>query len=632
MKMIFLDFETQSDVDISLGPRAYVRGEGFRPVLLAWAVDSGRVNVTDDFSRIPGPLADALLRPCFVVAHNAEFDRAVFETVFGVSGLDWIDTAALCRYYSIPASLDGAAGFFGLGRKHQTGKEVLKKMLKGAELSRAEGSELRKYAAQDVRLLRDIYHSSPGTWHSMDGFAQAVLAMTLKMNRAGIAVDHARIGVLLRAITAEKDRARVQAVKQFGTYGKDEKPVASSADQVKKYLSKAGFPVESIQEKELENLLGMTDRKLPTKCRDLLLFYREIQSRGADKLQSIHDARLTRIWDSSIYHGTHTGRHAGGGLNLLNVKRYSNGDDSRPFDRALKTIVKTAERGTRVKRLSSLLWGCFEPEHKNVVVRSDLSAIEPRVGAWLRSDSKTLQIYRDADAGTGLDEYTIFGNSMNFPKEISRNLSKIVILAACYGMAFETFRAQCRSYGIKDPGETESKRILDGYHQRNPSVKRAWFDLIKTAVRTIETGGFLQSHNVAFSRVILGRRPFLALTLPSGRRKYYADVAVETNASGWKTFSYLDARRGFRVKVAPAALYENIVQAVAFDVAAEKAVKIQGFASVKLIIHDELNVSARKSDVSRIQKIMKAPVLWLPGMPVNSKTVVCSSFHKGDLI
>ena len=631
MKIIYTDFETASDVDISLGPTAYVRGKGFKAESVAWAVNGGRVCYTRDFSKVPAPIAQAMTQDHCFVAHNSDFDRAVFHRVFkSHRKSEWIDTAALCRYFSVPASLDGAAAYFGLGQKLEAGKAILKKLREGVPLEKAEQKELEQYNKQDVTLLRSLY----GIFQSryMDPFARSMLDMIDRMNKSGIVVNKGRAQSLLAVILTEKDRFRALSEKSFGVYGKDKKPVACSADQVKKYLAKAGHSVDSIAEKELEDFLTEQGAKLPKKCLELISFYREIQSRGADKLKLIVENDLSAVHDSSVFYGTHTGRPAGGGINLLNVKRSSQGDDERPFAQAVKRIQKTAQRGERVKRLSSLLWACLEPDYGKIMVRSDLSAIEPRVGAWLRDDLATLEIYRQADAGTGKDEYTIFGDSMNFPKEISRNLSKIVILAACYGMGPPRLRAQIRSYGRPDPGETEAARILEGYHRRNPSVKRVWFNLIKEAVRTIETGAAGFVHNVGFRRTYIGREG-LAVVLPSGRVKHYADVRVETSGNkGWKTFSYLNARKGFRETAKPGGLYENLVQAIAFDVSVEKALKIQPFAPVKLIIHDELNVSTEPKQVERIKKIMRAPVPWLPGMPVNSKTVVCSSFHKGDVI
>jgi hypothetical protein len=634
--VIFIDFETYSDVDISLGPTAYVNGKDFRVVSVAWAVGSGRIQYAlgpannAPYNALMSLRSSAKPGTLFV-AHNADFDRAVFGKVFRGS-FEWIDTAALCRYYSVPASLDGAAAYFGLGQKLDAGKTILKKLREGAPLERVEKKALEQYNKQDVNLLRKLYNvlTKPG---SMDPYAVKMHGMINRMNQSPILVNQPRAQSLYACILQEKDKARKAAARAFGTYGKDKSPVAASADQVKKYLAAHGYPVDSIAEKDLEDFLAERGAKLPKDCLNLISFYREIQSRGADKLRLIVENKLSRIYDSSIFYGTHTGRPAGGGINLLNVKRAGFGDDSLHCADSIRRILKTGKRGERVKRLSSLLWACLSPDPRQFMVRSDLSAIEPRVGAWIRDDLQTLEIYRAADAGAGKDEYTIFGDAMGFPAEISRNLSKIVILAACYGMGPDRLRAQIRSYGMPDPGEAEAGRILDGYHRRNPSVKRVWFNLIKAAVGVLETGAFCKVHNIGFSRVVLGGKTGLAVALPSGRVKHYADCRVETaGTKGWKTFSYLEPRKGFRTTARPGGFYENLVQAVAFDVSVEKALAIQPFASVKLIIHDELNVSAPGGRVSRIEKIMRASVPWLPGMPVNSKTVVCTSFHKGDKV
>lgn len=633
MKRIYIDFETYSAAPIELGAHAYVNHPSFRAVCLAYAVDNGPVFSTTDFSKIPAVIVQALKKPSMFIAHNAIFDTLVFEKTFRCIIRNFHDTAAVCRYLSIPASLDNAAGFFGLGQKLGQGKALIKKLSSGAELDAVETRELKRYAEQDMKLLRKLDVILAGKF-TTDVFANAVETLHHAVNADGIKVDPERADLLLARIKFEKVKTAVEACALFGTYGKDEKPIASSADQVKKYLGRAGFHVESIAEKELEDWLSVNAVWLPTACKILIDCYRELQSRGADKLEKIVTHGLTRAYDSSLFHGSHTGRSTGGGINLFNVKRYGSGDDERPFEKSLRRIVKEAARGEKVKRLSSLLWGCLMPDRAaHVLVRSDLSAVEPRVGAWMRNDLATLDVYRNVDNGAGKDEYTIFGDAMGFKKAVSRNLSKIVILAACYGMSEERLRIQCRSFGVPDPGPKKAKEILDGYHRKNPSVKRAWFDLIKTAVRVISDGGIVESHGLTFFREKIHGALFLRVALPSGRIKSYADVWIETAGDkGWKTFSYIDPLKRFRTTMRTAMLYENMVQAVAVDIGFSKAFEIQKFAAVKLIIHDELNVSCAPGKAARVEKIMKAPVPWLQGMPVNAKTAVCSSFHKGDRI
>ncbi len=630
MKNVFIDFETYSPVDISLGPRAYTAHREFKPLRVSYAVDNGPVKSTRNFPALLAALPETKFQ---FIAHNAPFDRAVFERVYGVHDIAWDDTAAVCRYLSVPASLDGASEFFALGRKKEAGKGLIKKLNAGLELSPEEWKEFEAYGKQDVELCRKLYKLFQSFDVSLDPFAARIHALHLDMNAQGIKVDQKRTARLLDVVLSIKNTAKEKAAAKFGTYkkGRESAPVASSADQVKAYLKRAGHPVDSIAEKDLEGFLALAGAKLPKNALELIAFFREIQSRGADKLQIIASNGLTRIYDSSLFHGTHTGRPAGGGINLLNVKRAGHGDDEKPFEKALARILKEAVPGEKVKRLSSLLWGCLIPDRAgHVIVRSDLSAIEPRVGAWLRSDSQIMNIYALADSGQGKDEYTIFGESMRFPKAILRNLSKVVILAACYGMSAERLRAQCRSWGMPDP-EHEAKKILDGYHSRNPSVRRAWFDLIKAAVKAIETGVPSTVCKVLFYRETIGGVDFLRLKLPSGRIKSYADVQIERRGSnGWKTFSYINPKRKFRETVPAAGLYENIVQSVAVDVSFQKAFEIK--KTPGLIIHDELNFSTLPRQALSIEKRMRAPVSWLPGMPVKAKTHCCTSYHKGDSV
>ena len=381
--------------------------------------------------------------------------------------------------------------------------------------------------------------------------------------------------------------------------------------------------------------------ELPADAWELVRLHRARQSKGLSKLAnllSIADmqGKDPRVTSYQMFHGAHTGRPAGRGVQLHNVTRYAHGDEDRPIQEIFDAIRSPgAEIDTLPKRLGSLLWSALLPDEKNhVIVRSDLSAIEPRVGAWLRNDRKILRIYEEADAGTGKDEYTRFGEMMGFPIEILRALSKIAILAACYGMQADRYRAQCRQYGIPDPGQTMAEKILSAYHRDNPSVRAAWFDIMRLATDCIQSKRPTQysGGRLRFDYEEHGGKPFLIVTLPSGRRKGYADVRLQRTKNGYQVFSYTNLNNGFHETTRPPMFYENMVQMAASDVLYLKALAIEEKVESRCLhtIYDEGLFSTPKSGIKKINEIMKAPVDFMPGMPVNSKTTVSKTFHKGD--
>ena len=279
--------------------------------------------------------------------------------------------------------------------------------------------------------------------------------------------------------------------------------------------------------------------------------------------------------------------------------------------------------------LSSLLWACMIPDSKKEIIgRYDLSAIEPRVGAFLRNDKKTLDLYRLADEGKGKDEYSIFGEKMNFPENISRQLSKVIILAACYGMGSTALRASCVNVGLPDMGDSKAKLLLSSYHSLNPTVKKSWYELENKFKLAILNGRSTYNH-VEFERILIGNKKFIAVILPSGRAKFYADCGISSNGK----ILYNDTRLG-KIELRPYLLYENLVQASATDVLFLKVAKVEKLkdVKVKLTIYDEMIVSTLPKNVKAISKIMAEEEAANPNMPLSFKGGESSTFWKGDKV
>lgn len=265
---------------------------------------------------------------------------------------------------------------------------------------------------------------------------------------------------------------------------------------------------------------------------------------------------------------------------------------------------------------------------KEIIGRYDLSAIEPRVGAFLRNDKKTLDLYRLADEGKGKDEYSIFGEKMNFPENISRQLSKVIILAACYGMGSTALRASCVNVGLPDMGESKAKLLLSSYHTLNPTVKKSWYEL-ESKFKLAILNGRSTYNRIELERILIGGKKFIAVILPSGRAKFYADCGISSNGK----ILYNDTRLG-KIELRPYLLYENLVQASATDVLFLKVAKVEKLkdVKVKLTIYDEMIVSTLPKNVKAIRRIMAEEEAANPNMPLSFKGGESSTFWKGDKV
>lgn len=178
-KPIFLDFETQSAVDIDVGGRLYAQHPSTRVLSCVILVDNvfhvwvpthisqRTINPDDLWLSMWGPRPTIKIHntPTFpeecvdpeatYVAHNAfGFDRFIMEQQCGLTQLYWADTLYLARIAGLPGSLDGLSQFLNTGRKDEV-KSLLMK-LATAEVSHQDHKPVVNYPRADIGTLSVI--------------------------------------------------------------------------------------------------------------------------------------------------------------------------------------------------------------------------------------------------------------------------------------------------------------------------------------------------------------------------------------------------------------------------------------------------------------------------------------------
>lgn len=643
---IFIDFETQSNNDIRLGVNHYMSCPGFRAYLLSYSIDGQDIATLQD-GLVSEITLTKYLRTIIrsgnylVISHNTNFDVNVWNKIFPELRIDWnktLDTSWLCRVLNVPASLDKACQFFGIDGKDIEGKKVNSKYYKPIEIPEKDLGSLIEYNRQDVKAPIDLYNIVSTVPSELIEANQKIYGMIQRQNEIKIDLKtFEKLHYLKKEILL---RAELAAKQNFPTYkksgSKELVSIARSANEIKKYLAANGVKLTTISKNKIEEELNLEGVTLEGKNKELIDLYRVLQSKGLSKydtfVEYLGSQKEDVIKDFQISHGAHTGRPAGRGLQLHNVSRPPKIIENFTSEIVIKQISQKIAEGKFLEAtqyLSSLVWACMIPDSpKHVIGRYDLSAIEPRVGAYLRHDLKLLDLYRLADVGKGKDEYTIFGERMNFPKDILRQVSKVIILAACYGMGSAALRASLINAGLPDIGDNEAKRLLASYHLFNPSVKQSWYALeskFKTAILT----GYAEYNHIEFQKVLINGKKFIAVILPSGRAKFYADCGINSNGK----IIYNDTRLG-KIELRAYLLYENLVQASATDVLFLKAAKVEKLKDVKvqLTIYDELIVSTLPKNVKAIKKIMAENEEAYNNMPLSFKGGESSTFWKGDKV
>lgn len=206
MPFLFMDWETQSNADLPVcGTLRYVLDTSTRPLLLSWAVDDDPVKLwCPDLSvelapevwfyvkgrmalvqKVPPEIVEVFKKPDgYLVAHNANFDRSVWQQVatpdFGFPEIrieQVLDSMSQCQASNLSGSLEWAGRALGLGQKTVGGKAVMQRFarrqepLPGARVlidAAADRGEAVKsaiaswglyldYSVQDTELMRAVW-------------------------------------------------------------------------------------------------------------------------------------------------------------------------------------------------------------------------------------------------------------------------------------------------------------------------------------------------------------------------------------------------------------------------------------------------------------------------------------------
>ena len=196
-----------------------------------------------------------------------------------------------------------------------------------------------------------------------------------------------------------------------------------------------------------------------------------------------------RLRDQFIYHGAHTGRWAGRGVQLQNLFK-PNKDVSKFLDtytRAIRAGKKIISRNSQMALVASTIRSSFAatPGHRLVV--GDLAQIESRVLAVLAQCQKMKDAYA---AGRDLYKECMsaqLGKPIDQIDSTERARGKIIILGCGFQMGWEKFQAYALTYGIK-LSEEEAKDAVYGFRETYHEIPALWAALNSAVIRAVKAG------------------------------------------------------------------------------------------------------------------------------------------------
>jgi DNA polymerase bacteriophage-type len=651
-RRLWLDYESRSHLNIKdYGLDRYAKHETTQPLMLAYASNDNEPKLwkmwEDD--KMPAEVEDGLNDPTVLLgAWNFNFEKDITEFKLGIRTplSRWFDPSILCAYMSLPIGLDRASKALGLVEQkiHQTGSKrgitlfskpskSTKKMIKSGFgptyfkdwNSHPEDWEIWcQYCLQDVRAEREAWRAAVAFNCPMTDEEFRAWQLDQRMNDVGVYIDEAYVINAKALAEAEAQEILAEIKANMGI----ENP--NSRDQRLEWLTNRGYPYQSLDKEHIEEALK--HKTLKPLVREMVELIQKLGGSAYKKLEAILDRMGIdkRLRDQFIYHGAHTGRWAGRGVQLQNlfkpdrrVLAYSWEKDTTKrldiYTRAIRTGKKIYSPFTPMNLVASTIRSAFiaTPGYKLCV--GDLAQIESRVLCVMARCQSMMDAYA---AGRDLYKECMskqLGILISEVTKAHRDRGKVQVLGCGYGMGWEKFIDYAATYGLILT-EKDAKESVYGFREAYPEIPDLWKEFNTAVIRAVKSNICVYVKGC----VVDGRDSrVMKIKLPSGRALHYFNPYVNTSMKFGRPLEQVSytqyGSKGAHISdLYGGLIVENVVQAIARDILlngmfeAEKA----GFRII-MTIHDEIVGEVPLDSKLNLDKLLWCMSLcpsWAEGM------------------
>ncbi len=660
--ILTVDLETYSPQDIGkVGAYRYAQDPDFEILLCSAAVDDGRVQLTDvtENSLIGlAALKPLLFDPRYTKrAWNAAFEWWCLSEYFHLTQREreawleqWEDSMVHAMYCGLPASLKDAGKALQLPddkAKMPEGKALIRYFCCPCKPTKANGGRIRNLPGYDPakwQIFRQYNIRDVETERHIDQLLEPFKVPDfiwrqwrddVRMNSRGIATDRELTSGALWC-GAQYSSELYQEAKQITNLGNPNSPA-----QLLGWLEDSGTKLPDLQKATVAEALKAPQ---PANVRRVLELRQALGKSSLKKYDAIQAATGPdgRIRGTLQFYGaTRTGRWAGRLLQVQNLPRtyLKHQDEVRELIKAKNLTALEMIYGDVSDVLSQMIRTALIPEPGKVFIDADFSAIEARLIAWEAGEEWVLDVFRTtgkiyettAAKMFGIPVETIVKGNPNYSY---RQRGKVATLALGYQGGVGAMRRMDTSGALKDLPDEEIQDMVNRWRQQNPNIVTLWRAMESAAKLAIkQKRGFAAIKGVTFRMEASTTCPFpfLTMSLPSGRKLYYADPRVsddghihyreQTNA-GWQDSETYGGK-----------LTENLTQAIGRD-CLEYALDNLKQAGYRVVfhIHDEVVIERKsadpEADLQEVRRIMSQPAPWAKGLPLNAEGWVGQFFTK----
>lgn len=657
-----IDLETYSDVNLKkAGLYRYVQSPAFEILLFAYSLDGAPTQVIDmaQGEKIPLEVIHALTDPqCLKHAYNAAFEWYCLSKYMGAQlpPSQWRDTMLHGLYAGYTAGLDATGRALGIPEDKQklaTGKALIRYFCVPCKPTKSNGGRTRNYPHHDPERW-ELFKTYNGqdvvaemeierrlSVFPVPDFVQKQWETDLLINARGVAVDMdfcegaLELGETIRAQLTD------EAVQLSGLQN------PNSVKQLARWLStETGDDITSLRKETIKELLG---RDNADHVQRMLEIRQELGKTSTKKYDAIeaavcNDGRVRGLLQ--FYGANRTGRWAGRLVQVQNLPRtYTEPlEFARELVKGRKLDALRTVYGSPNDTLSQLIRTAFVAAPGNVLIDADFSAIEARVISWLADEEWRLEVFRTHGKIYEASASQMFGVPLERikkgnPEYSLRQRGKVAELALGYQGGVPAMRQMDTGKLLADLPDEEIKDIVDKWRNTNPKIRNLWYSFNDAAIRVIQNGGSLRVRCCTFARECdcIRGTTCMTISLPSGRKLYYAEPAVGENRWGGPSITYMgvnDKNKWGRIETYGGKLVENVVQAIARDCLAQAIEHLEAAGlPVVFHIHDEVVIDTAAFDTNdamldKVVKIMSTPIPWAKGLPLGADGWVGAFFKK----
>lgn len=598
MSIITLDFETYYSKDFSLSKmttESYVRSSEFQVIGFAFSIDGEAPEWVSGTEQFIGARLRALdISSHKLICHNMAFDGAILAWRYNIIPKMYIDTMSMAKpitgHTRVGASLAKLAVHFQLGTK---GTEIVQALGKRRQdFGFTEIAAYGEYCKNDVQLTWDLFNTLLPMSTNKELF---IIDMLIRMYTDPVMVFDAQ---LLETHLAEVKRKKAALMAKLdAAIGRDElmsnlkfaeilnKLNVTPPMKVSPATGKGTYAFAKT-DAEFKALLEHDDLRVQTVVSARLGVKSTIEETRTESFIGIAGRGTLPVMLQ--YYGAATGRCSGGDkVNFQNMPR-----------------------------VGALRQSILPPEGHSIVV-ADSSQIEARIVAWLAGQDDLVQAFADKKDVYKRMASVIYGKSIAEIDKTERQVGKVVVLGAGYGMSANKFRDFLKSQTGIVLDDPEAKRIITAYRMANSAIADLWKQGDK-ALAAIASNGH---YEFGAAKLVCDSE---GVMLPNGMRLLYPGLRKGLEGN----YEY-DSKYG-RKGIYGAALVENVTQALARIVVFDQMCKMeqelrkldgptQRYRTV-LSVHDEtvLVIPKLHADwaLERLMAHMATPPSWAKNLPV----------------